>query len=251
MDDVPSLATQTLRHLSLEQLLEIGFDRLPTSDEFYRALGAKLHSNLEFYYDNEEVGWLSLEADILFLTQNEKQPLIYRYISAQKYFIGYKDTIVYWRRQNGKYLLIWDQEGGVYTDIYNTLDELVGKVLCYIFREGSSKGSIAEPLTLTSDDREVFGFMKRQHQKQIEEMHNHLKKGELIMIDDELSKLSVYPFTKINSGYLVLDEEKLTIISILIIDDMVKPDITWVPIEDAHLILSILAYNPDTYRLTE
>lgn len=244
-----SLSVQALRQIPLEKLLEIGFDRLPASDDFYKALGEKLHPKLKTYYDS--VGWLSLETDILFLTQNEKQPLIYKYNTDED------DNIIYWRRQNGKYLLIsWIHRRpanyyGISHVFHETLEALVGEVLYNVSKE--HQGSIAKQLNIFPDFREIFGLMAKQHQEQVDEFYDHLRNGGFINIVEYLPNFSFYGLDEIDSGYLVLDEEKLTIVLYRLIKDggygTFKPDITWVPAEDARLILSILAYNPDKYQL--
>lgn len=251
-----SLAVQSLRNFTIEQILDIGFDRLPTTDEFYKALAAKIDSKIIPYYVNN---WIALENELLLIYNNEAT------------LINYAGATLYWTRRNEGYLLLimnWLDGDDIKDLLLSTFDDIVREIIKSFNKQ---KFSVRTPYTKSNEfdfgleEIVILHVMSQQHDNEIESLLSSLTHGDVITFS-KLPILSIDPFIATVSGAIVFDNDRLSLIGIkeeiedseVSDDEDIDPEIdedksytiyNFYFEEDINLFLAILTYNPDTYKL--
>ena len=250
-----SLSVLASKNFTLQQLVDIGFNLLPTNQEFYVELLKRMKQE-QLAEDYEEMGWSFFEKDILSLIKNEGQPLIYDYIS------------LYWRQKGDKYImdaaceannLFFDEKS------FDTLDEVIGYgvFLLRVYNENTEHMEIGEN-AIPPETRKIFEMMWKEKEEHVEKIMQELVEKGSLKITSPLSNLSFYPFTETSGAVLILDVDKLTLDTKIVVVGYTtlkngdeEPEyggqnnasyaIQFTG-EDVKLILTILAYNENDYE---
>lgn len=245
-----SLSVQTLKHLTLEQILSVGFDRLPNTKEFYCAILDKIDPEIKDYY--EEADRSTFERDLLFIVNNEGNP------------INCLATSFYWRRVDQKYLLVWsgDWIEFVYLKYFDSLESLLAKMYHDIIVDYASfdKGVVGGSLDIPFDFRPILEVMYSQKEQEILALEEKLANGSYIKITAELVNLSLSPLTVTSDAIVILDNNELIIAGVKILKkeekdlgdeslEYLQPYAVKVSGGDIHRILAIFTYNKDSYEL--
>ena len=235
----------------MQQILDIGFDRLPTDEDFYHALSGKINKDLELYYDDE--GWLQFEADLLFLIKNEGK------------IITYKKKIYYWFRHKDSYLVIKNIES--YSDMYVNKTRTLEKAFEMIFITedeifgGIHRGVVEEKdFKLPNTFKQIMNTMIKHNTAEVESLLHELESGKFISIDELNRNFSFDPISTSVMAYMVLDKGKLIITGIKIKSGedirfydrgkVISYMIT-IPPDDVALVLATLVYNPKTHKVVD
>lgn len=241
-----SLSVQTLKHLSLEEILNIGFDRLPRNDEFYKAVAQKLkETEVETYYN--KVGWSKFEDDLLFLINNEGKPLIYKRLKNHCSFC------IYWCKANNKYKVIAAKITYYTVSIidYESLEETIAELFRLIisFPFVPSQGREPKPKLKQGYHmyKEIFDFMYLKKKDVVTELVQHLTSGKTITIDGQLN-LSFPPFSNNSLASIIYHKGTFNIIGIRY-DEMFVAYGMQFSQEEIYHVLAILVYNEDSYEL--
>lgn len=236
-----SLAVQSLKHLSLEQILDIGFDSLPHTEEFFRGLIDKLDRDHNEYYDHV-CDWSQFEKDLLFIVNNERKPL------------NYKGFAFYWRRVEQEYILV-SGEAISYIHYFEDFESLMNEIFTSILLNYGrlDEGVIKDSFTIPSDVRPILEMMYSQKEKEVLELKNKVDSAYL-EITLPLMTLPIFPLTKTKTAMALFDDDDLIIVGAMIRkkeyrEKLNKGYAIKVPAKDVHLILAILAYNEDSYEL--
>lgn len=246
---IPTLLSLATRQVSLDDVLSIGLDNLPASDDFLRALATSITEEIVPYY--EKKGWPLFRQDLLFILDMMGETLDYQEVS------------LYWNEHHQKYILMTsevnDTAAGYF--IYDTLDDVVGQILLTLIEnhEVVQNADISSNVTLNSRQQEVYDFMAERHHDDVTILWDHLEIGGLVEITGGLDLFSLYPLYITTSAYLVLDADKLVIVGLFndnVFDDIdpefnrvTTPYVISFSRSDAKRILAILVYNPESYQL--
>ena len=240
-----SLSVQTLKHLSLEQILDIGFDRLPRNDEFYRAIGRKIgEEELESYYEDQ--GWSKLEDDLIFLIKNRGKILEYN-----------SSLCIYWEKTSKGYTIISAKaeynEINIleYITLEATMDVLFGLIFFYPLNPSLGSEQTLSAYEEDDEDDEILEIMYRKKEDLVNDLIQHLESGKAIDIQGPLTHLSIPPFTSIVSGLIILRKDILHVIGTRH-DEVEEKEVafgTLISKRNTNRILAILAYNTDSYEV--
>ena len=246
---VSTLTSIAMQYVTLEDILEIGLESLPASDDFLRSLARTISEEIVPYY--ERIGWKEFTKDLLFLVQNEGE------------LLDYDNVSIYWSAWNQQYLLISaeanDRAASYF--IYESLDEVMAQLFLTLIENHESlrDADIESPITLVPKQKEVYDFMALRYQDDVDTLWNYLDEGGLVEITGQLGIFALYPLNDTSSAYVVMDDEKLVIIGLFSNDlfDDIDPEFgqrstpfaIHFPRDDARRILAILVYNPEAYQL--
>lgn len=246
-----SLVIQASRSFTLRQLLDIGFNCLPSNKEFYLELLKRMKIEDEkTIKDYETVGWSLFEKEILFLVKHERKTL------------NYYNIAIYWTQKGDKYILYCvSPHVSFYFDSeqrkeYNTLDELIGYALTVVHSynvrniEGVKVGEDKVP----PQTREILEVMSSRQENEVNILYEHVRKGGIIKIKYELSNLSFYPLTETYQGFLILDDDKIVILGYSHCEEPKYSNDCEVyanqySCDDTKLILATLTYNEGSYEI--
>ena len=245
---VESLSVQAAKHLSLQQLLDIGFERLPSSEEFFEALVKQIVPD---FFDNYlETSWFDFEKDLLFITQNEGQPL------------NFPQGALFWRRQGNTYFVAKATVAAFDDSIYrfealytDDLESVIHHSLEVIW---DNKNTIMDSIPIKRSKikgpaRKILQIMLSEKQKKVNKYLEHLQEGNTIEFEESPADLSLFPLTDISKGAILLEKEKLIIIGLFrssgkgyLNKDLtfMTPNVMCYTGDDIPLVLSILSYNP-------
>lgn len=240
MEDASSLAVQALRHLSLKQILDIGFDRLPRDNRLYMAISHKLDKDIKLYYNIE--GWSKFPNDLLFIINNEGKPIVFAH-----------QLCIYWEKRGEEYIMVGNescQDGPV---TYKTLEETIGEVFKRIlYTQNVPTNGVVNIIEKEKDeDSDIYEVLYHKRKELVDEFMSHLTKGGTIKINEPLKNLSFFPLTDTFEALILLNNDKLNLFGI-------KEHETygWIAtyamqfsLKGIRRILAILAYNPGTYEL--
>lgn len=242
-----SLAVQSLKHLTLEQIIEVGFDRIPNTEEFYRALVLRMNID-EFMDIYQEFGWTLFVKEVLFMIENEGKPL------------SIFNTVLFWKRYGNKYVIYSLHGDEFYSSdeqVFNTLDEVIGHAIYVVHQHDNIVTELEEEelSEVTSKIRPILKLMSKKHKNKIEKLYQHLQKGGIIRIHNPMGTLSMYPLSDTLGATLLLNDDKITIIGAAAYlygtparVSAVNYANQFIP-EDTKLVLAILAYNQKDYKL--
>jgi len=246
MSSLASLAVQQAR---LEDIIDIGLDSLPSSNDFLSSLAKKISPQIVDHY--KVIGWDKFRSDLIFLLEHEGEPLDYINIS------------LYWSRWSDGYLLLSAEMDDTAANhfYYETLDEVLGQIFDSLIelQENPRSGMTIEDDFIEPIQRQVLEFMVEKNRDDVDKFFDHLEKGGLIELNRVMNEFSIYPLNESVSARIILDENKLVIVGLLqggMIED-VNPEfntsldsyVTQYSRKDAKLILAIFIYNQDAYRL--
>lgn len=235
-----SLSVQALRHLRLQQILDIGFDRLPV--ELYRNISRKICKELESHYD--KVGWSNFEKDLLFLIRNEGKPLVYD-----------PSLCIYWIKMNNRYTVVSSKVKYLDSKVYYylTLEETMGRVFELILSvpynpwwRGQTPGYCEEK---ESEDYEILDFMCLKKQDVVKDLMNHLEDGKLLDIIEPIKRFCFPPLCDTLAGLIILHKDTLNLIGIRYDEIDETPVVYGIQFHSKNInrVLAILAYNRDSY----
>lgn len=236
-----TLAVQTLKHLTLEQVLTLGFDSLPNTPEFYKLLAQRLHHVLASHY--ELSGLSKFERDLRFIMEHKGKPLQYD-----------DEFAIYWTKKGDKFMTITASYMSEDVDIYNfdTLEEMLNCILFMIeFRIRIMSGKEIIKTLLNKVFRETLDVLVSQYRQPIKHLNERLENGDAIAIKKPPTDLSFFPLTQSASIVLFMNDGLLTIIG-------TKKDgwneegyiniqtymLQFLP-EDKDRVLAIFAYNQE------
>jgi hypothetical protein len=246
MSSLSSLAVQQAR---LEDIINIGLDSLPSSNDFLSSLAKKISPQIVDHY--KIIGWDKFRSDLIFLLEHEGESLDYANIS------------LYWSRWDDGYLLLSAEMDDTAANhfYYETLDEVLGQIFDSLIelQEDPRSGMAIEDDLIDPVQRQVLEFMVEKNQDDVDKIFDHLEKGGLIELNKAMNEFSIFPLNESVSARMVLDENKLVIVGLFqggmieeVDPEFNTPSDSYViqySREDAKLILAILIYNRDAYRL--
>jgi hypothetical protein len=137
-----SLVTLT-KNLSLEQILALGFERLPANPEFYRALLQRIDPKIPAGYF-ERQGWNLFEGQVMVIQTRKSLPTLLKYGNTYLAF--------YWNNwKDGRYLVINSSVSfeTPYTSIYllETLEQVYSYFLTLMKDQEIKNMSLVEDIT--------------------------------------------------------------------------------------------------------
>ena len=229
--------------LSIEQLLALDSDHLPTNKEFYLELLTRM--KIEEMDDYDYVGWRVFVEDVRFIVENKGKPLNYG-INAI-YWNSYKDKYIMYHASNCR--------GYILEKVFDTLEEVVGNGV-YLKRSYCEDNMKTENTLIPTEIKDTLDVIYRTREKEVEEVHDYLVYQGRIKISSPLSNLSFYPLTETSEAMMILDDDNLTIIgctcdgySIFTDNDTYSSYTFQLSGEDIKLVLTILTYNKASYVL--
>lgn len=248
-----SLAELSLRQVSLQQIIDLGFDAFPYTDEFYALLLNKLNEDLVPIYFDRQITFQTLQEEIIFLVGSQDIPLDYNNVS------------VYWFIDDGRYTAFISDIKHRYVskNTYDSLETLVGDLL-YILRssdEDPINGEIIADDIITDDDDEydLLSYMAEKKEAVVDTLQEALNKGNYIHLIDILEKFSIWPYNNLYNAYIIPHQSGAVVIGSFIPDqDDFDPefDVASSPFiylyspETLRLLLAIVAYNnEDNYTI--
>ena len=246
MSSLVSLAVQQAR---LEDIIDIGLDSLPSSNDFLSSLAKKISPQIVDHY--KIIGWDNFRSDLIFLLEHEGECLDYVNIS------------LYWSRWGDGYLLLSAEINDTAANhfYYETLDDVLGQIFDSLIelQENPRSGMTIEDDFIDPLQRQVLEFMVENNRDDVDKLFDHLEKGGLIELNKKVDEFSIYPLTESVSARIILDDNKLVIVGLLqggMIED-INPEyfssldsyVNQYSRNDAKLILAIFIYNQDAYHL--
>lgn len=246
---VSRLTSLAMQQVTLEDILNIGLESLPSDDEFLRSLARMITEEIVPYYETN--GWQLFRQDLIFVIASQGEPLDYR------------DVSLYWNKWKHGYLLISAEVNDTAASyfFYDTLGDVIGQIMLTLVENHETTQDVAidSVVNIDAKQKEVYDFMATRYQQDVDILINHLEEGGLIHIDGSLGIFSMYPLNNTTSAYIVMDDDKLVIVGLFnddLFDDIdpefnnrSNPYTISFARDDVKRIIAILVYNPDKYQL--